>query len=96
MAGRKQAETEDTARVALQGGRPTVEEANTRAAEAGGPGPTMVTVKQDVYEDVTDPGAVTQRQRLKYHRGQVITEDEAKANKVQAVQQQDVKGANIK
>lgn len=87
--------TPDDVRTALQGGRLTVEEVQAR--DAPGPGPAMVVVKEDVYEDVDDgPGTVTVRQRLRYHRGQVITEGEASAGKVQAVQQQDLRGGETK
>jgi hypothetical protein len=83
-------------RNAYQGGRLTVAEANARAADQTPPPPAQVVVKEDVYEEVTDPGATTTRSRLKYAKGQVITEDEATASKVKAVQQQDVRGGETK
>lgn len=86
----------DDVRNALQGGRLTAEEAALRAVQNAPPGPTYVVVKEDVYADVEDPGATTKRQILRYHKGQVITEEQAKADKVKAVQQQDVKGVSTK
>ena len=83
----------DEVRLALQGGRQTAEAAAEHGRVAG---PAMVVVKEDVHEDITDPYATTKRRKLKYHKGQVITEEEAKANKVKSVQQQDVKGVSTK
>lgn len=78
----------EAVRAAYQGGRRTAEEANTLAAEAAPQGPTLVVVKEDVYEDIEDPNATTTRQRLLFHKGQVITEDQAKQYNVKSVQQQ--------
>ena len=89
-------QTPDDVRAALQGGRLTAEEANQRAVQNAPPGPTYVVVKEDVYAEVEDPGATTKREVLRYHKGQVITEDQAKADKVKAVQQQDVRGGQTK
>lgn len=78
----------------LQGGYRTAEDAETMFA--GPVGPTMVVVKEDVYWEVEDPNATTKRQRISYHKGQIITEDEAKANKVKAVQQQNLSAGEKK
>lgn len=86
----------DPVRVALQGGRRTAEEANRRAIDSLPPGPAQVVIKENVYEDVTDPNAVTKRRVLRFHKGQVVPEDVAKAAGVTAVQQQDVRGAETK
>ena len=75
-------------RTAYQGGRRTAEEANALAVANTAPGPTLVVVKEDVYEEVEDPNATTKRTRLLFHKGQVITEDQAKQYSVKAVQQQ--------
>lgn len=85
----------DEVRLALQGGRTTAEEVR-RQSDAANPPPAQVVVKEDVWEDVHDPGATTVRQRLRYHKGQVIAEDLAKADGVTAIQQQDVRGAATK
>ena len=89
-------ETPDDVRAALQGGRLTAEEANRRAIDANPPGPAQVVVKEDVYEDIEDPYAKTKRQALRFHKGQVVPEDVAKAAGVKAVQQQDVRGTSTK
>ncbi len=83
----------DEVRTALQGGRLTAEEAITRTTQAE---PTRVVVKENVYEQVADPYATTTRRVLRYHKGQVITDEEAKANKVTAIQQQNVAGTSTK
>ncbi len=53
-------------------------------------GPTYVVVKEDVVEEVEDRGATTKRHRLRWVKGQVITEDEAREAGIMAVQQQDL------
>lgn len=78
----------EAVRAAYQGGRRTAEEATRLAVENAPPGPTYVVVKEDVYEEVEDPNATTKRSRLLFHKGQVITEDQATQFKVKAVQQQ--------